>query len=764
MKRIQHAVQISALLLLIAFMCISPRVQASSKLNNFLATTDIAEIFPGADRLETPQGDTPIANAWSEDQHVGYVFLNSDFVNAAGYSSKPIHILVGMSVDGTIVGLKLVEHDEPIVLIGIAISRIHAFVDGYIGLNFVKNPPRSRMEPPVDIISGATVTLMVIGDSITRSSLVVAGLSDIGRSGAPVAAAAPPTIDTSITEKQDWETLISTGGVQRMLLTVGDVNEGFEKASNKQAAEHPEPGEPDDTFIDMVVAQVSVPAIGRSLLGDVTWDRLQERLNPGQQAILVAGNGPYSFKGSGYVRGGIFDRLEVLQGPQGFRFRDRNHQRLGDIMADGAPSFREIALFVIPDDQVFDATAPWQLQLLVQRIISVTEKAFMTFDLSYQIPDDYLIYPAPPPAETSAIAFSPATATDMSPAEGDEAARYEFDDSALWKHMWKAKTVQIAVLAVALLILTSVFFFQNWFASHPVFYDRFRLAYLSFTLFWLGGYSIAQLSVVNVLTFTHSLRTGFQWEYFLMDPLVFILWCATAMSSLFWNRGAFCGWLCPFGSLQELMNRAARKLRVKQIKVPFGVHERLVAFKYVIFLALFAFSLYDLGFAERMAEVEPFKTTIILKFMRYWPYVLFASVILFASLFIERFYCRYMCPLGAALAIPARLRLFDWLKRYKECGNPCQRCAVECPVDAIHPEGHINPNECIQCLNCQVLYHHNQKCPHLIKKNARRARKSAPAGAEMLTQSASRLQPKPGAGVVPRAPDDRSETIGPQAT
>lgn len=755
MSSIRHVLQTVALLLLITLIGVFPRAHAAPGLDKYLATTDIADIFPGADRLDRVQGDPPVAKAWSDGQHVGYVFLNSDIVNATGYSSKPIHILVGLSLEGEIVGLKLVEHDEPIVLIGISIDRINTFINGYIGLNFIKNPPKGRMSPPVDIISGVTVTLMVIGDSVTRSSLVVARSLGIGRDGAaPVAAAAPPSIDTAFTEKQSWDALLSNGGVQRMLLTVGDVNSAFESASNKKAAEHPESGEPDDVFIDMYVAQVSVPAIGRSLLADATWNQLQNRLAPGQQAIVVAGNGPYSFKGSGYVRGGIFDRIEILQGPHGFRFRDLNHQRLGDLMAEGAPSFREIALFVVPEDQIFNATDPWQIQLLVQRIISVQEKAFMTFNLGYQIPDDYLIHPEPAPSQTPASGVSPTTAEAQPDAY--DAALNELDDSALWKHMWKAKSVQIAVLIVALLILTSVFFFQNWFARHPVFYDRFRMAYLAFTLFWLGGYAMAQLSVVNVLTFTHSLRTGFQWEYFLMDPLVFILWCATAISALFWNRGAFCGWLCPFGSLQELMNRAARTLKIKQIRIPFGVHERLVAFKYVIFLALFAFSLYDLGFAERMSEVEPFKTTIILKFMRYWPYVLFAAAILTASLFIERFYCRYMCPLGAALAIPARLRLFDWLKRYKECGNPCQRCAIECPVDAIHPEGHINPNECIQCLNCQVLYHHDKKCPHLIKKNAKRARKPAPVGPEMQAQSASRLQPKPGARVIPRSPDEES--------
>ena len=112
--------------------------------------------------------------------------------------------------------------------------------------------------------------------------------------------------------------------------------------------------------------------------------------------------------------------------------------------------------------------------------------------------------------------------------------------------------------------------------------------------------------------------------------------------------------------------------------------------------------------------MEPFKTAIILRFARGWPFVLYAGAMIASSLFVERAFCRYLCPLGAAMAIPARLRLFDWLRRYRECGNPCQRCGNDCPVPAIHPEGHINPNECIQCLHCQMLYHHDQLCPVII--------------------------------------------------
>jgi NosR/NirI family nitrous oxide reductase transcriptional regulator len=140
---------------------------------------------------------------------------------------------------------------------------------------------------------------------------------------------------------------------------------------------------------------------------------------------------------------------------------------------------------------------------------------------------------------------------------------------------------------------------------------------------------------------------------------------------------------------------------------------------------LLGFSMHSLVLAERLAEIEPFKTTIILKFMRDWQFVLFALAVLLPGLFIERFYCRYLCALGAALAIPGRLRMFEWLKRYKECGTPCQRCSNECMVQAIHREGNINVNECVYCLHCQVVYFDDHKCPVVIQKRMKRERREA---------------------------------------
>ena len=265
--------------------------------------------------------------------------------------------------------------------------------------------------------------------------------------------------------------------------------------------------------------------------------------------------------------------------------------------------------------------------------------------------------------------------------------------------------------------------------------------FLLFSVLWLGLYAKAQLSVVNVFTFTNSALTGFRWEYFLLEPMIFILWCATAGSLLFWGRGAYCGWLCPFGALQELLNHGARRLGVQQYRVPFYLHERLWALKYVLFLGLFGLSLGNMALAEQLSEVEPFKTVVLLRFMREWWFVLFALALLTAGLFIERFYCRYLCVLGAALAIPGRGRMFDWLKRRKQCGPECQLCAKQCTVAAIHPLGQINPHECIYCMHCQVTYWDNNECPPLILKRQGKGKKSVAAPPQPDTSGTAHSKP-----------------------
>ncbi len=688
---------------------------SASLITQFLEKIDVASLVPGADSLGVLRTDIPVVPALKGSEVIGYVFLTSDFVTTTGYSGKPIHVVMGVDSGAKVTGVKLVKHSEPIVLIGIPDSKIQAVTEKYAGLDLIKEAKSGGSSHDLDIVSGATVTIIVIDDSIVRAGLKVARQLGLGGLKAELSASGPQKKllrpvgeDISVS---DWQTLNDDGSVRSLRLDIGQVNQAFVDSGDKRAIKRPERGDSEDTFIDMHIAMVSVPEIGRTLLGDDEYSNLMDWLGDGEEAILVLGRGKYSFKGSGYVRGGIFDRIQLIQGDNATRFFDKQHKRLGRLATGDAPTFTELDIFKIPNEMTFDPANPSRLQLLVQRSVGAIDKSFITFDLGYQVPDRFF-----------EIVASSNAATVEPQVEGAIAASNPDELSHLWKRIWEQKSVEVGLLVFAITLLTGVFFFQMQITKYEQFTYWFRIGFLVFTLFVLGWYANAQLSIVNVLAFASAVTSNFSWSAFLMDPLIFILWFSVAASLLFWGRGVFCGWLCPFGALQELTNKVARFVKVPQITVPWGLHERLWPIKYMIFLGLFGLSLYSLELAERFAEIEPFKTAIILKFDRTWPYVLFVVVLLSAGLFIERFYCRYLCPLGAALAIPGRLRMFDWLKRYKECGDPCTRCAKECMVQAIHPEGNINPNECHQCLHCQVLYQSSTKCPVCVISAEKRAK------------------------------------------
>ncbi len=319
------------------------------------------------------------------------------------------------------------------------------------------------------------------------------------------------------------------------------------------------------------------------------------------------------------------------------------------------------------------------------------------------------------------------TDSPAEPAANQQAPAWWLGETSepFWVSVWQERVWQIAVLSAALGILVFILLFQDWLTSRPKLLKYIRTGYLLFTLFFIGWYSLAQLSVIHVLTFINAVLHQFSWEAFLVDPLIFVLWGFVALTLLLWGRGVYCGWLCPFGALQELIHKIAQRLKIPEYHFPAVVHERLMALKYVIFVALFGLSLQSIGYAAMAAEVEPFKTAIVMRFNREGVLLAYALALLVIGVFNRKFFCKYLCPLGAALAIPAPLRIFDWLRRRKECGRPCQICAKECEVQAIRPTGEINPNECHYCLDCQVTYWDDHRCPPLSEKRIRREKSKA---------------------------------------
>ena len=402
----------------------------------FLELAAVGEIVPGATEYGQLRADIPVVEALKDGKVVGYVFLTSDFVTTTGYSGKPIHTLMGVDDSATVTGVRLVKHSEPIVLIGIPEAKITAVTEKYAGLDLIAEAAAGGSAHDLDIVSGATVTIIVIDDSIVRAGLKVARSLGLGGLEPELASAGPtkrlvmPGDDEVATS--DWQTLAGDGSVRSLRLDIGQVNTAFEETGDARAIKRPEKGAPEDTFIDMHMALVSAPEIGRTLLGDADYAQLQAWLSEGDQAILVLGRGKYSFKGSGYVRGGIFDRIQLIQGDTAVRFNDKQHRRLGKLATDDAPSFSELDIFRVPADSGFDPAEPFRLQLLVQRAVGAIDKTFLTFDLGYRIPDRY----TEKLAVEAAVASNPEIRSDVAVSDTSEL-------SHLWKRIWLQERLEV---------------------------------------------------------------------------------------------------------------------------------------------------------------------------------------------------------------------------------------------------------------------------------------------------------------------------------
>ncbi len=657
------------------------------------------QFFPDADRVAEPAGEPPVSAVYRGEEQVGVIFETNDVAPIPAYSGEPVNMLVGLDMDGVVTGVRVLEHSEPIMLVGIPEARLVDFVDQYVKRT-IRERVRVGLSPRkregfeyVDAVSGATVTVVVMGEAIMRSARQVAIAHGVVDPDAlPITE--PASVRDDVFEQADWSSLKEAGAIGRMHLTRGEVDEAFVGTEAEHVDTAPA-GAEDETFIDFYAAYLDAPTVGRNLIGDDHYERLMDRLEENEHAIMLMASGRYSFKGSGFVRGGIFDRFQLMQGDRAIQFRDTDMIRAPRIVAEGAPSISERDIFVVRAEHGFDPGRTWEIELLVRRQVGALDSAFVNFGLVYSPPEAYFDYPEP----------EPAIAVD--------------DDRPLWVTVWEDRVMHIVVLGAGLTLLTFILLFQDPLARRPKLLWWLRHGFLVYTVVFIGWYALAQLSVVNIFTFTNALFTDFQWSTFLMEPMMFILWSFVAVTLLLWGRAVYCGWLCPFGAMQELINEVARRFKVPQWELPWAVHERLWALKYLILLGLFAVSLHSLATAEIYAEVEPFKTAVTMRWQREWGFVLYAGILLAISIVNRKFFCRYMCPLGAGLAIPARIRLFDWLKRHKECGAPCQICANECEVQAIHPDGRINANECHYCLDCQVTYWNDRKCPPMVTRRKR---------------------------------------------
>ncbi|MBP6899988.1 MAG: regulatory protein NosR [Burkholderiaceae bacterium] len=702
---------------------------------NLCALVPCKDVFPGASGFSLRKGQPPYvealgpADASGKPTLLGYVMLSTDITDTPAYSGKPVVTLIGMDRQGRYVGIKVLKHSEPILLLGIPESALVRFNDQYLGKSVKDQIEVGPSRPDenvlgLDAISGATVTVVAQNQVMQLSGSAVArqvGIIEPTRRDAARWLAGG--------KRYSWQQLVEMGAVQPLRVRPEQV--GLPRA--------------DTPFIELWFGDLNHPDLGRSLLGERGHDNLRQRLKPGESAFFIVRTaGEESFKGSGFVRGGIYDRVQVKQGADSFTFRDLDYLNLYGLEADGAPAFSESAIFVIRSAS-FSAAWPWKLAFLGNRVDRATgQRSFAVFESKYWLPAALL--------------------------DGGRPEVKEPD--APWVRIWKTQALGIAAFVVLLVAVGVVYAMRERLtrlSTHknkwPV--NAFKYSAWALSIGFVGFGVMAQPSVTQVLTWFHSLLFQWTWSLFLTDPYVFVFWIFIIVTVFLFGRGLFCGWLCPFGSLSEAIFKLSGKLGLKrwQKPVPQRWHDRLKWLKYAIFFGLLAVSLLDMGLAEVLAEVEPFKTTFLVGIThRPWPYGLFVAVLLGLSIFIERPYCKYLCPLGASLAMPSTFRWFG-LKRKQDC-NSCKACAVGCGAQAIDAAGRIDHRECLHCLDCMVLYTDAKGCPPLARERKRRERDGlliTPIGRDgyyIPIDAVPAVGPRAAQGPDPRMPTDRVQPYG----
>ena len=296
----------------------------------------------------------------------GYVLLSKEWTaNLVGYSGKHMETLVGMDTGGVITGVKLIFHSEPIVLIGLKEKNYLAFLTQYTGKD-IKREFTLGKGISMDAVTGATVTAVIQNAIILRSArkaAIKAGLIEV--------------VDEKKRRIKDslqvlsWDDLLEKRAVKNLTVTSRELGHAN-----------------DDVYLDLYFGVATVPSIGSNVLGEKLFKETTDKLEKGETAIFVFSRGEGSFKGSGFARGGVFDRINLGQGENTYVFKDRDYRILTDINAQNAPSVREGGLFIVRAES-FDPTNPYDFNLILPHRDG-GKKEFRSFQVQGGIPDSFL--------------------------------------------------------------------------------------------------------------------------------------------------------------------------------------------------------------------------------------------------------------------------------------------------------------------------------------------------------------------------------------
>lgn len=668
---------------------------------------DIYALFPSATRLGEKDPKTEVWPVYQLHELLGYAFESIEFAPLKGFSGEPINLLIGLNTQGELSGVKIIHHHEPIFLHGLGPKPLLDFIDQYknhrISERFIVGKHGTDAGSAyLDGVTKATVSVVVVNDIILSSARQVAR-----QTLQEFAQQSPVAVKTSYFKPMQWQELLSNGLIQVLQVSQGDV----EQSLGSELSEFPfEDWQLEHDHATLYIAYLNAPIIGKNILGEAGYQRLKAKLADGEHAVAMMSEGLFSYLESDFQPATSPKRVALNQSNLSIAIRDMNFFSYNPLqLSPNTPDFKDFRIFRISPQTGFNPGGDMEIQLKLNLKKNHLVEKEAIFTEHYQLPEtlfDKVETPVGPTIKPT------------------------------WVTIWENRGLDTLILLVGLLVLTIGFSLQKRWLGYSQHFPWIRWTFLFFTLAFIGIYAQGQLSVVNIFTVLLALRDGFDITVFLLDPIIFILWIFTFASLFIFGRGLFCGWLCPFGAMQEIVAKVAELLKIRQWTVSHSTHRKLTKIKYIILGGLVVTSLVSLRAAEQAAEVEPFKTAVTLAFVREWPFVIYAILILGVGLFINKFYCRYICPLGAGLALLGKFHRLEWLTRRKECGSPCQLCRKKCGVDAIRRDGSIDYDECVQCLECVVILEDPSRCAPKILET-KRQHKSPPALTVNLVEAPS---------------------------
>ncbi len=619
----------------------------------------------------------------------GYVFETEPLAPLPGFSGAPINVLVVLDLEGKFLDVQLISHNEPIFVSGLGEAPFRKFFEQYGGLSIsdsiVVGTPYGEGATGsslvyLDGVTKATASVRIAHESVMGAALAVAREKMQG-----IATSPPAYPDPEYSENLTWDDLVSQGIATRKQLSNAEINALF--AGTRWVDDDPEASDyPDEAYLDLWIVDLGPQSIAKAALSDDTYEELQRfmEISDNDEPLLLIETARHGLVSEEFVRNTSPDWLSAEQDGLPVALRDAD---LFVELAAGAPD--GTAMILRTDRRLgFDPSRDWTLKVLALREHGVfqPEIGSVTIEVAHSTPERFFtrpvqIKPAPP-----------------------------------WLEALRNRQADMIVLAVFLTgLLVALAFKMNALAALPRF-TPVRLAILAVVTGFIGWWGQGQLSIVTVIGTLRAAVEGGSFAFLLYDPFSLLIWAVTIAGFVAWGRGLFCGWLCPFGALQEFAHHLGRILRVPKIDVPAAWDKRLKYLKYVVLAGLIAIAFIAPDQADKAAEVEPFKTAITTFFVREWYYVAYAVFWLVLGMVMFKGFCRYVCPLGAVMAIGGLLRGRDWIARREECGSPCQLCRVKCQYGAIKRTGEIQYSECFQCLDCVTIHDDPKQCVPLILK------------------------------------------------